>query len=292
MRRTSLIYRPLVNRAVRSLLRPLTPVIPERWQLPVVGAVTVRLPGGGTVRLEGNPTSYVTKRLYWHGAAGYEPELMALFLRLVRRSKVFFDVGANIGYYAAAALAVNPSVRVVAFEPLPAAFRYLERNLRPDGASRARAENLAVSDASGTDTFVAPHNPKFAFVEDPLTSVGSLGHGAGMAGERIQVRVDTLDRYVERSGLVPDLLKLDTEATEHRVIAGAAGLFASARPLVLCEVLPGRVEAQIQTALAPYDYAWYHVTAGGLIPVRGLGHTGDHGNDFLFAPRECAAELG
>jgi hypothetical protein len=34
------------------------------------------------------------------------------------------------------------------------------------------------------------------------------------------------------------MMKIDTEGTEDRVLAGAAGLVAATRPVIFCEVLP------------------------------------------------------
>ncbi len=75
-----------------------------------------------------NPTSYGSKQLFWHGHQGFEASLFPLFVDLIRDASVFFDVGANIGYYSLLASVYNPSIEVHAFEPLPAPFKYVGLN--------------------------------------------------------------------------------------------------------------------------------------------------------------------
>src|SRR4051794_24641093 len=55
---------------------------------------------------------------YWLG--NFEPSTVDFAVRALRSGDVFLDVGANVGYFTlAAARAVGPAGRVVAFEPLP-----------------------------------------------------------------------------------------------------------------------------------------------------------------------------
>jgi FkbM family methyltransferase len=286
-----LLYHPAVNRLARTVLRPLAPVIPEGLQFPVTGTISIRLPGGKRIRLAANPTSFVAKRLYWNGFEGYEPDVMRVFIPLVQRATVFLDVGANIGLFSLVAGAFRPDLRIAGFEPLPAAHRYLERNLRLNGLANAVAENLAISDVAGSASFRAPHNPKFHFVADKLTSTGGLA--AEDPGETITVQTDTLDAYVARKSLERvDLIKLDTEANEHRVLAGAGRVLAEHRPIILCEVLPGRVERQIQDQIAGHGFRLFRIGPHGLAPVEDLRHGEEESNDHLFVPGERVGEVG
>ncbi|HMB89709.1 MAG TPA: hypothetical protein VKP65_02610, partial [Rhodothermales bacterium] len=83
-----------------------------------------------------------------------------------------------------------------------------------------------------------------------------------------------------------DLVKLDTEATEHLVLAGAQKVLAVNRPLIFCEVLPGRIEQEMEVILQRQDYAMFRVNAEGLIPVERLGHSSASTNDHLFVPAD------
>ncbi len=55
--------------------------------------------------------------LYWQGAAGWEPETLPVFLRVVQPNTTVLDVGANTGLYSLLAARRSPSVRVAKLGP-------------------------------------------------------------------------------------------------------------------------------------------------------------------------------
>jgi len=290
------IYHPAVNRVARTLLRPFAPWLPVRLRFPVNGVISVRLPDGPVVRLEANPTSHLAKALFWGGTDGYEPDLLRIFIPLARRAETILDVGAALGYYALVAAAVNPQARIVAFEPTPGTFGYLERNVRLNAAMNVHPERLAVSDAPGQMDFFITQNPKFAGLDQLAGTSGLDAAGAtrdGAPPQRVEVEVDTLDRYVSAhlDGRKVDLLKLDTEATEDRVLAGAGQVLAEHRPVVLCEVLPGRIEEALEAVFNQHRYVFTRATPQGLLRVPRLLHASDSPNDFVMIPEERLQEV-
>jgi FkbM family methyltransferase len=60
--------------------------------------------------------------------------------------------------------------------------------------------------------------------------------------EPTRVRCTTLDAYVARTGLVPQLIKIDTEGTEFFVLRGATQLMQQHRPKLLMEFNPASAE--------------------------------------------------
>ncbi len=285
------IYYPAVNVAARTALRPFARWIPPRYRFLVTGTIAVDLPGGRRVRLACNPTSHLARLLFWEGMEGYEPDLVRAFIPLARRCETFLDVGAALGYYALVAAACNPSARIVAFEPMPGAFRYLARNVALNGAANVRPERLALSDRAGTARFFVTTNPKFAWVEDHLAGTSGLDRQQAArlgALREVEVRTETLDGYVAAhlAGARVDLVKLDTEATEHLVLAGAEGVLAEHRPVVLCEVLPGQIEAALEAVFARHGYLYARAVPGGLALTARLTHDGATTNDHVMIPRE------
>ena len=244
-----LLYKPLINLALRSIARPFSGLIPQKYWFPVTGVITVKLPEGKKIRMQCNPTSYVAKALFWEGVDGYGFNVVRIFIELVKEAQVFVDIGANIGYFSLVASAFNPPLRVVSFEPLPAAHHYLKANADLNQFVNITAEQRALSDEEGEVQFFASKNPKFLEVEHQLTSTGSLDKGQAARTdllEAIQIKTETLDHYVEQHKLPRiDLIKLDAEASEHLVLAGADRVLAEQKPVVICEVLPGKIEERI-----------------------------------------------
>lgn len=89
----------------------------------------------------------------------------------------------------------------------------------------------------------------------------------------VRVAQMTLDNFVEEfnTGQI-DLIKLDTEATEHLVLDGAVSTIQKHRPIILCEILPGKVESEIQSRIDSFGYLAFKITDSGLIEVQDLRH--------------------
>lgn len=280
---------------MRGFVTPFKAVLPRSLRFPVTGAISVQLPEAPRVTFVVNPTCYLGKVLFWEGIEGFEPGIRRIFRHLVAQSNTFLDIGANIGYYSVLAQAFNPNVTIHSFEPLPAPFSYLDKNLQLNGAQRATAHRLALSNESGPTTFFYSLNPKFPFIEDQLTSTGSLDKDqAARTNMLLEASVEqiTLDQFVTSKNLPPiDLIKLDTEATEHLVLDGAKNTVDQHRPFIICEVLPGRVETEIQGRMAHRSYLLFRITTEGLVEVQNLSHQSPMDNDYLFCPEEKRAVI-
>jgi FkbM family methyltransferase len=282
----SIFYSPPVNLLFRTCLHPFRRMIPEGLQFPVSGTISVSLPEGRSIRMQTNPTCFLAKRLFWNGFEGFERVQSKVFIQLISEADVFLDVGANVGYYSLLASAYRPNIRIEAFEPLPAAFRYLQDNLRLNGSGNSTAHNVAVSDRVGTETFYFSRNPSFNFVHDQLTSTGSLDRSQATHTEdpvEINAFTVTLDGFVRENDLSRvDVIKLDTEATEDRVLSGSEWVLREFRPHIFCEVLPGKIEKRIEAILEPAGYLMLRLGGAGIEKVDSLSHVSDTTNDHLF----------
>ncbi|MFC7326777.1 FkbM family methyltransferase [Marinactinospora rubrisoli] len=234
-----------------------------------------------TVRSPGE--LWVAKRLAERGLAGYEPETLACFLAALEHGRpgAVLDVGANIGVYAALA-AARTYRDVYAFEPTPDVAA-TARAIAADNELGFRVEELALSNHSGTATL------RLSATTD---ASNSLAEGFRREVGRIPVRLDTLARWRERAGVVPAVIKIDTETTEPDVIAGGLEVLRRFRPWVFCEVLPDRgVEERLMALLEPLDYGWYHLSGATPYPPRpeitGRGY-GSRDRMWMFAPEPPA----
>lgn len=266
--------------AVRAACAPLG-AAPEAFvrRLPRAGPAASRLPNGRTLRLWSRGDDQVANQVFWRGWAGYEPETTPLFYELARESEVVFDVGAHVGFYSLLAAHANPSARVIAFEPLPAAAVRFRRNVEENGLSNVELFECAVGDAPGRATLF--HDADSSHEGIPTSSGLSadffelpyfVEHGVRPGGE---VEVRTLDEVADSLGLGRvDLIKIDTETTEPAVLRGARRLLERDRPVLVFEVLPGHGTApEIEGLLAPLGYTFYLLGERG--PER-REHVEDH----------------
>lgn len=141
----------------------------------------------------------------------YEPEMWARLMAEVRPGDVVADVGASIGLYTLAlARRVGPTGQVHAFEPDPESFGWLSRNVDLNGVGEwVHLYCCAVGDQDGTVAFAGGRGTESTIVEAP-----SPGSG--------RVQSTRLDGVLVDRKL--DLLKIDVEGFEEKVLRGAAGL--------------------------------------------------------------------
>jgi FkbM family methyltransferase len=277
------------NRIVRALRRPLTRALPPRVvrRIPVRGEVPVSLPGGRTLRLVTDGRDSIASALYWSGRDGFEPELLRLFFTLIENAGTVFDVGANTGLYGLIAALHDPARSVRAFEPHPSIYPRLVENARANGLENLVAEPLAVGDRDGRITLHLPSTLTLSLSASTLS-------GFRRTDRSMSVHCTTLDTYVRDRGLGRvDLLKLDTEATEPRVLAGARELVERDRPWIVCEVLRDRTEEALEAYFRDTDYAFYHVTDRGPVRMRRLVGDATHAfRNVLFVPGSRRDVLG
>lgn len=141
------------------------------------------------------------------------------------------DVGANQGQWSEALLSVARPSRLELFEPNPEAFAMLERRL---GAyPGARLHPFAIGESVGELTLHVTAHSDFASF---LTPADELARAYGSEATTIQrdlaVRVDTLDRVLADRPTI-DLLKIDVQGFEARVLAGASESLRKTRALLV-----------------------------------------------------------
>lgn len=145
----------------------------------------------------------------------------------IRPNDVFWDVGANVGYYSCGVAESSTNVRVIAFEPNPVAVDVLKRNLQLNESSNVEIQEIALADSTGKSRFgpVEVNNP---------TGVAGLTTDNG--DDYIQIQIATGDSLV-KGGTVPspDVIKIDVEGVEEQVLKGCEDILEECRA-VFCEI--------------------------------------------------------
>lgn len=148
---------------------------------------------------------------------GYEQETVGLLKQIVSPGMVCLDVGAQIGFFTCLlAQLVGPTGRVFAFEPLPASFELLQRNVAENHYVR-RTELKQVACASKSGKILADVKSRMVVA----SRAGNTSIDAVALDEIIDSRVH--------------LCKIDVEGHEPGVIEGMAGILRRNQPIILTE---------------------------------------------------------
>jgi FkbM family methyltransferase len=230
--------------------------------LPPAGSMSIDIEGR-PIRLVTNQTSYLTQLLYWKRPENFE--YTSIFLDVIRKVDTFFDVGANIGYYSLLAAHVNPTIKVTAFEPARGPLHFLRRNIELNGFNQIRVEPVALSDSNGMITFYESGSLKYAYVDYNLAGDGNTGSIVSdrfVANEVAAIRPD--DYVAENHVDSIDLIKIDTEGTEHLILRNADRILSKMRPIIVCETLFDTIEDELDELLSSYGYEFFNHTERGL----------------------------
>jgi FkbM family methyltransferase len=144
-----------------------------------------------------------------------------LLRQMLPKARVVLDVGANVGDWAALALAINPAIELHCFEPSLATYRQLTgRGLAGNvvfnnvglGATRRDADLHVFESGSGLNSF---------YRRDGLQDGFNIETQAALE----RVRLDTADEYCREHGISRvDFCKVDVEGYEMEVFSGMTRL--------------------------------------------------------------------
>ena len=138
----------------------------------------------------------------------------------------FWDVGANVGTYALYA-ALRAGVSVLAFEPAPASYAALCRNIEANGSGdRIEALCIALSDATRIGTLnMSATNAGNSFNSFEITQ-DCFGRELDIHFRQAAVGF-SIDDFRQRFAVdPPHYLKIDVDGVEQQILAGAAQTLA------------------------------------------------------------------
>ena len=175
----------------------------------------------------------------------FQPALTAFFRRFLEPGMTVVDVGAHIGYFTCLfADCVGSDGAVVAFEPARRNHSLLERNIRLNDYGTVETRRTAVADSAGPAPF--------------HLDAGNTGHHSLLLSDqdagRCTVDTVTLDATVDRD---VDVVKIDAEGAEPRILRGFEDTLATHQPVVVLE----------------YSRCWEDSLDAGLGPIRNAGYS-------------------
>jgi FkbM family methyltransferase len=192
-------------------------------------------------------------RAYANGAYDpYEPDIWPVFCQLLGPNRVFYDVGASaIGVYSLVAV-LDGARRVISFEPHPNNVRKLRWNISLNGSQkRVRVMASAVGDVNGIADLISVDSTDGLHTLAPNLYAEHLSH-------IITVPITTLDSFVTQSGEpAPDIVKIDVEGAEVRVLRGMKQDLLPHAPLVILIELHPKAVADLGDSLEEmFSLAW------------------------------------
>ena len=175
-----------------------------------------------------------TEPNYWFRS--YEEEKINRLLTFLKPQTVFYDVGANVGYYSL--IAARRCKTVYAFEPLPENFCYLRRHVQINGLTNCNLIEAAANNAPGMAHFCKG---------------ATCCEGALKESGQVLVAAIQIDAFV-KTAQVPHVLKIDVEGGELNVLHGAKHTLTTYRPVIFLATHSDELDRQCRDFLMECGY--------------------------------------
>ena len=165
-----------------------------------------------------------------HSTGDYEQGTRRCIFEMLKPGMTFVDIGAHVGLFSVPAAArVGPSGRVFAFEPDPSNRQLLEANIESNDVPNVVVVPMAVAECEDRmQLHCSPYN------------TGDHQLYCSARGRRtVEVDVTRLDTYMDQQGGGVDLIKMDVQGAEGRVLQGMTGVMdANPKLTLIVELSP------------------------------------------------------
>lgn len=196
--------------------------------LPSERFLTIPLQYGFLLRLDLSEPAQ--RKIYFFGDYDERHEI-TLLRRILLTGDIFWDIGANIGFYTlTASCLVGPEGRVVSFEPAAHAWESLTTNLSLNQTANVQPVQIALSDKSGQAVLYR----KADFADGGASLMPRVDYHR----DTEEVTTITLDQFLAQSGSSPPIfMKIDVEGLEGNVLSGGEKILRGGQPpLILVEM--------------------------------------------------------
>jgi len=154
-------------------------------------------------------------------------KLTKFLVKNFSENDVFYDIGANYGYYTY--LGVEFCKEVHSFEPIPDVFEFLYLNLKDQ--ENVFLNNVALSNVEGeTEIYISKYGTGGStIIKDVFLKKQE------MFSKKIKIKTITLDNYL-KNHKPPTIMKIDVEGAEKLVLEGGINFLKEKSPLIIMEV--------------------------------------------------------
>src|SRR4029077_1501096 len=188
---------------------------------------------------------------------GWEEDAQNLMLKHIEPGHVAYDLGANYGIHALLlARLVQKEGLVVAFEPVPQICSALQENVALNGFTNVTCVRAAVSDQTGTTSFVTGHH----------VGAGHISAVGDEQGISMSVKTVTLDDFVyNQKNRPPDFIKIDIEGAEGNALMGAEKLLRERPPILLVDLHNPEQDVTVGKILSKNGYTAHRTEDGSQV---------------------------
>lgn len=173
-------------------------------------------------------------------------------VQYLKQGDVFFDIGANVGYYTVlGSKLAGKSGKVIAFEPSVRNISYLYRHIQVNKLDNV----IVVPAACGNKTSLV------SFSEGPNSAMGHIADKTVFEIDetnfiKTPVALLSIDDVAEMLQIKPQVIKIDVEGAEMDVLHGMEKIIDAGRPVLFLSVHSDELRKACINYLKNYNYSF------------------------------------
>lgn len=257
------------------------------------GKIKIKTETGSFFYMELGYGLQIEAMIYYFGVNAFEDGTISLWTKLVNKSDVIIDIGANTGIYTMLASSINPKSNIYAFEPIYRVYNILEKNIKNNSLHpKVEAFKMALSDYNGVGQMY----------DLPVEHMYTASLNKNIHEERGQkleatvenVEVSTLDAFKQKKLLSKiDLIKIDVESHEPSVLKGMVEILKNDLPTMVVEIWNNDVGSKVEEIINIFPYEYYIIYTNSLQKVSSIKNDNPEKGylNYLICTSEIAKSL-
>ena len=194
-------------------------------------------------------TNWIT-HFRWYLFKKKEPEVRHFFQKYLKENDIVFDVGANIGVFSLFVASLDRGNLIFSIEPEVSNIAQLRANVLANRfEDKIKPVCAGANDRVGVSRiFLSSHEAGAAVHSVSDTELTKTHLGYAVVGDAPVLSI-TLDYLSAELGVVPNLIKVDTDGNEKKILLGAKSLLADPRLRAIIIEMPEETEQARQCRL-------------------------------------------
>lgn len=135
---------------------------------------------------------------------------------------LLFDIGANIGVFSIYSAKIQPTCKVISFEPEFSNLYLLKKNVQQNKLfNQISIFSVGISDSVGISKLhLSSYDSGAAVHTESSSNINQTDEGYNVVGQE-GIMTSTIDFFCEAQNIIPNHIKIDTDGNESKILNGA-----------------------------------------------------------------------
>jgi len=186
---------------------------------------------------------------FWMPLGVYEKETTQWLENQIQTDTIFFDIGANAGYFSLLGSRIAKCGKVISFEPVPTNIETIKSHISENKINNIIIEPIVISDKACLVEFSIEKTNANSHISDV-----KIEHAVSNPLNTINVQSVTLDEFSLEKKITPNVVKMDVEGAEVKVLMGAANLLKSGNAVWIISTHSTSLYEDCKNIMQSYGY--------------------------------------